>query len=271
MSEPLLKVEDLCVKYRGADSAAVSRVGFSLDAGATLGVIGESGAGKSTLALALMGLLDKEKAEVSGNTLLRGRPLFTLSEKEFSRIRGRRVAMIFQDPIGSLDSTLRIDAQVAEAIRIHSDPGKDVAIRQARLHLAQVGIGPDILKAAPYPHQLSGGLCQRVMIAIALAAGPELLIADEPTSSLDTILQLQIIKLIKHEQLRFGLSLLFVSHDLALVSRIADQIMVMYRGKQVELGSTDAVITAPEHPYTRELLDAWQAGRPKEGAQVGPA
>lgn len=271
MSGPLLRVEDLCVKYRGADSAAVSRVSFSLDAGATLGVIGESGAGKSTLALALMGLLDKEKAEVSGTTLFKGRPLLALSEKEFSRIRGREAAMIFQDPIGSLDSTLRIDVQVAEAIRIHSDPGRAAAIRQAWLHLARVGIGPAILKAAPYPHQLSGGLCQRVMIAIALAAGPELLIADEPTSSLDTILQSQIITLIKNEQRRFGLSLLFVSHDLALVSKIADQIMVMYRGEQVELGSTDAVINAPGHSYTRELLDAWHADRPKEGAQVGPA
>ena len=270
MNRPLLIVDDVSVQYHGSGMRAVDGAGFSLDTGETLGIIGESGAGKSTLALALLGLVDPDAALVSGSVRLANRELLGISDKELCRIRGREAGMIFQDPVGSLDPVRRIDDQVAEAIRIHSRVRRSEALAAARAELAGVGIGADILAVSPYPHQLSGGLCQRVMIAAAVAAAPSLLIADEPTSSLDMTLQSQIITLLKEKQRLSGMALIFITHDLMLVAKIADRIAVMKDGQIVEQGQRAAVLDNPVHPYTRELLAAWPLA-PRGGIAVAPA
>lgn len=273
MSKPVLRVNRLCVEYKSGNSSlpTVENVTFSLDQGTTLGIIGESGAGKTTLALALLGLLDLNIAEVSGEVILEGRNLLLLPEKELCRLRGSKIGIIFQDPVGSLDPAMKIDDQVAEAIRLHRKTSRREALELARQQLAAVGISKELLDVAPYAHQLSGGLCQRAMIAVALAARPIILIADEPTSSLDVTLQAQILSLLKTQQRQAGLAMIFISHDLALVSKVADCIMVMHEGKMVELGSRDEVLNSPRHLYTSSLVSAWRTGLTKGDGNVASA
>lgn len=270
-AEPLLAVERLSVRFPGAaGSAAVDDVSFTLGQGAILGVVGESGAGKSTLGLALSGLIDSDGAELSGSIRLADNELTCLTDAQLCHIRGREIGMIFQDPIGSLDPAMPVVDQVAEAIHLHTRAGRREARRQARRQLADAGVGEETLAVAPYAHQLSGGLCQRVMIAAALAAQPSLLIADEPTSSLDVTLQAQILAMLRKEQRRRGLAVIFISHDLALVSKFADRMMVMRHGKVVEMGEAETVFSNPRHPYTRELVSAW-SWESVQGEAVAPA
>lgn len=270
-AEPLLAVERLSVRFPGAaGSVAVDDVSFTLGQGAILGVVGESGAGKSTLGLALSGLIDSEGAELSGSIRLADNELTCLTDAQLCHIRGREIGMIFQDPIGSLDPAMPVVDQVAETIYLHTHAGRREARRQARRQLAGAGVGEETLAVAPYAHQLSGGLCQRVMIAAALAAQPSLLIADEPTSSLDVTLQAQILAMLRKEQRRHGLAVIFISHDLALVSKFADRMMVMRHGKVVEMGEAETVFINPRHPYTRELVSAW-SWESVQGEAVAPA
>ena len=270
-AEPLLAVERLSVRFPGAaGSAAVDDVSFTLEQGAILGVVGESGAGKSTLGLALSGLIDSDGAELSGSIRLADNELTCLTDAQLCHIRGREIGMIFQDPIGSLDPAMPVVDQVAEAIHLHTRAGRREARRRARRQLADAGVGEETLAVAPYAHQLSGGLCQRVMIAAALAAQPSLLIADEPTSSLDVTLQAQILAMLRKEQRRRGLAVIFISHDLALVSKFADRMMVMRHGKVVEMGEAETVFSNPRHPYTRELVSAW-SWESVQGEAVAPA
>ncbi len=270
-AEPLLAVERLSVRFPGAaGSVAVDDVSFTLGQGAILGVVGESGAGKSTLGLALSGLIDSEGAELSGSIRLADNELTCLTDAQLCHIRGREIGMIFQDPIGSLDPAMPVVDQVAETIYLHTHAGRREARRQARRQLADAGVGEETLAVAPYAHQLSGGLCQRVMIAAALAAQPSLLIADEPTSSLDVTLQAQILAMLRKEQRRHGLAVIFISHDLALVSKFADRMMVMRHGKVVEMGEAETVFINPRHPYTRELVSAW-SWESVQGEAVAPA
>ncbi|MHB8142469.1 MAG: ABC transporter ATP-binding protein [Thermoleophilia bacterium] len=270
-AEPLLAVERLSVRFPGdTGSAAVDDVSFTLGQGAILGVVGESGAGKSTLGLALSGLIDSEGAELSGSIRLADNELTCLTDAQLCHIRGREIGMIFQDPIGSLDPAMPVVDQVAETIHLHTRAGRREARRRARRQLADAGVGEETLAVAPYAHQLSGGLCQRVMIAAALAAQPSLLIADEPTSSLDVTLQAQILAMLRKEQRRRGLAVIFISHDLALVSKFADRMMVMRHGKVVEMGEAETVFINPRHPYTRELVSAW-SWESVQGEAVAPA
>lgn len=263
---PLLKIEGLSVEHGpGSKSPAVKDVSFTLNEGMTIGIIGESGAGKSTMALAIAGLLERS-AKVDGQVIYDGRNLLMLSEKEMCRIRGSGISMIFQDPRSSLDPSMRVVDQVAEPLRFHLGVKHKEARVQARRLLADVKVTDDVFAVAPRAHQLSGGLCQRVMIAAALACNPKVLIADEPTSSLDLTLQAQIIELLQERQKASGLGLVFITHDLALVSKIADRIMVMNEGVIVEEGDVDAVIGNPSSPYTAGLVSVWtdDAGEGKD-------
>lgn len=273
MNETLLRVLDLTVTHRNTNSSrpAVNRVSFDLSQGSTLGIVGESGAGKSSLALALMGLHDSRRVQVSGSLLFRNTDLLKLSEEEYCRVRGAGLGMIFQDSTGALDPSMRVEDQLAAAIRMHADPGRQKARELARSRLSEVGITKDILDGAPYAYQLSGGLCQRAMIAMALACDPDVLIADEPTSSLDVTLQSQIIALLTARQKETGLAIVFISHDLALVSLFADDVLVLHKGETVEQGKCSEVLANPGHPYTRSLISAWITGYPQGDAAVAPA
>ena len=271
--QPLLEVKNLSVQYKGAAATrpALNGISFSLEPGATLGVVGESGAGKSTLALALAGLLDASQARVSGEVNFNGINLLALEEEELCRLRGSGVSMIFQDAAGSLNPSIPIIRQVAEAILLNSQEAMDKgeALAAARQLLAETGLSEELLSSAPYAHQLSGGLCQRAMITAALAAGPRLLVADEPTSALDTTIQLQIVELLKERQQSAGLALIFISHDLALVSTMADRILVMRDGCAVDQGDLSAILESPEHAYTAQLIDTWKAAG--EGSIFAPS
>ncbi|MHB8792157.1 MAG: ABC transporter ATP-binding protein [Thermoleophilia bacterium] len=273
MSESLLGVENLSVKFRDQNAdAALSNISFKLRKGSVFGIIGESGAGKSSLALALMGLQDKRRALTSGAVLFKGKNLLDLTEAEMCKIRGSGIGMIFQDSMGALDPSMKVVDQLAEVIRMHEEVGKEDSRRLAIEQLAQVGIEDEILLTAPHAFQLSGGLCQRAMIAMALACNPDILIADEPTSSLDLRLQAQIIQLLKERCKSTGLSVVFISHDLALVSAFADDLMVLHQGKSVESGNCSDILSHPNHAYTRSLVRVWKkATGMEEGLAIAPA
>lgn len=270
---PLIDVKNLSVRYHPGDQrAAVDNVSFTVEAGSTLGIIGESGAGKTTLALALAGLTDVTAAKVSGVISFDGHDLLALRESELCRLRGSGVSMIFQDASGSLDPSMPVVSQVAEAIMMHQEVAdSETAKTEARKILAEIGVRDDVLAAAPYAHQLSGGLCQRVMIAAALACQPRLLVADEPTSSLDVITQAQIVSLIMDKKRAQGLTLIFISHDLAIVSNIADYLLVMQQGCALEWGETEEILRSPSNPYTASLIAAWEAAATGKGLDIAIA
>lgn len=274
MSEYLLSVNNLSVRFRDRSGvAAVRNVSFKLRRASVLGIIGESGAGKSSLALALMALQDKNQAEVSGEIIFKGKNLLELDESELCRVRGSGIGMIFQDSMGALDPSMKVVDQLAGAIRMNKDISREESRQQAIRQLQHVGIEEDVLLTAPHAYQLSGGLCQRAMIAMALACQPDVLIADEPTSSLDLRLQAQIIELLKQRQRSECLSMVFISHDLALVSTFADDLIVLHEGESVETGSCADVLNNPAHDYTKSLIDAWkQTGSGwRGGVAVAPA
>ena len=256
MSDPLLKVRDLSVGYRDGRTVreVVSRVSFDIGAGQVLGIIGESGAGKSSLALALLGLHDPGMTTISGEAIFQGKDLLSMDESSLCDIRGSGIGMIFQDPSGALDPAMKVEDQVAEAITLHLGISGSEARSMAREKLAEVGVSEEVITVAPYMHQLSGGLRQRAMIAATLACDPALLLADEPTSSLDVTLQSQIIDLLNSRRRKSGLSIIFISHDLALVASFADELLVLHQGMVVEHGASKDVLSNPQHPYTADLI-----------------
>lgn len=273
MSEFPLSVENLTVRFKDHPvDAAVRNISFDLRPGSVFGIIGESGAGKSNLALALMGLQDQQRTETSGEVRFREKNLLDLSEAELCRLRGSGIGMIFQDPMGALDPSMKVIDQLAEIIRMHKEVGRKESRQLAIGQLEKVGIAEDILMAAPHAFQLSGGLCQRAMIAMALACDPDVLIADEPTSSLDLRLQAQIIRLLNERRQSTGLSIVFISHDLALVSAFADDLLVLHEGKSIESGKCSDILAHPDHAYTKSLIGAWKkAAVLKEDIAVAPA
>jgi ABC-type dipeptide/oligopeptide/nickel transport system ATPase component len=255
---PLLSVRDLTVAFdtrRGAFEA-VSGVSFDVRPGRTLGVVGESGSGKSVTAMALMRLLPDSARVTAGQVRFGARDLGPLSDREMQSIRGRGIAMVFQDPMASLNPILTIGWQVMEPLMLQLGLGRRAARARAQelLSLVRIPSPGEIMRA--YPHELSGGMRQRVMIAIALSCGPKLLIADEPTTALDVTVQAQILRLLKALQQRNGLGMLFISHDLAVVAQIADRVAVMRRGMLLETGTRDQVFLSPGHAYTKSLLGA---------------
>ncbi|MFD4244666.1 ABC transporter ATP-binding protein [Streptomyces sp. NPDC058525] len=254
---PLLRVRDLGVTFttpRGP-VRAVDSLGFTVEAGRTLGIVGESGSGKSVTSLAVMGL-HRGAAEVTGSVALAGRELTGLPERELAAIRGRRMAMIFQDPLSSLHPYYTVGEQVAEHVRVHFKSGRAAARKRAVDMLGEVGIPEPARRAGEYPHQFSGGMRQRAMIAMALACEPDLLIADEPTTALDVTVQAQILELIARLQQERGLGVVMITHDLGVVARVAHEVLVMYGGRAAEQAQVDALFADPAHPYTRGLLDS---------------
>ena len=262
MTDKLLDIRDLVTEFKteGGVLQAVKGVNLSLAAGETLAVVGESGSGKSVTALSVLGLLPKKVGQiVQGEILFRCRDgavrdLATSSDRSMADIRGSEIAMVFQEPMTSLNPTHRIGAQIAEAARLHEKLGRKAARARAIEMLKLVEISEAELRAEAYPHQLSGGMRQRVMIAIALVCNPSLLIADEPTTALDSTVQLQILELLRRLQGELGMATLFITHNLGVVAEIADRVAVMYGGRIVEDAPMADILTAPRHPYTRGLL-----------------
>ena len=255
MATPLLTVEGLSVAFPrgGGERRVVAGIGYAIEAGRTLGVVGESGCGKSMTALALMGLVPTP-GHVTGSVHFAGRELVGQSAADWRALRGERVAMIFQEPMTALNPVMRVGHQIAEVLVLHKGiswrEAEDLAVGK----LEAVGINSPKERAVAFPHQLSGGMRQRAMIAMALACEPALLIADEPTTALDVTIQAQILDLMLDLQDRIGMAIQFISHNLAVVSEIAHEIIVMYAGRIVERAPADALFANPRHPYTRGLI-----------------
>ena len=262
MASALLEVRNLTIEFPGAEGTslcAVRALSLSIAPGEVLGLVGESGSGKSVTALALMRLLPPQ-AHASGTILFRNgsgaQDLLQIPGESMRQLRGSQLAMIFQEPMTALNPVMRVGDQIAEAVRAHGGAGKQEAWNRAVEALRDVAMAEPERRARDYPHQLSGGMRQRVMIAMAIVNRPQLLIADEPTTALDVTIQAQILELLAALRARFGLTMLFISHDLAVVSQVADRVAVMYAGSVVEVGSKRDIFHASAHPYTRGLLKA---------------
>ena len=253
---PFLDVRDLRVHFPTDDGLvkSVDGLSFHVERGKTLGIVGESGSGKSVTSMSVMGLHKAGTAEISGEILLDGQDLLATSPEEVRRLRGKKMSMIFQDPLSAMHPYYTVGNQIIEAYRIHNDVSK----KQARAHavdmLDRVGIPEPDRRVDAYPHQYSGGMRQRAMTAMALSCDPDLLIADEPTTALDVTVQAQILDLIKDLQQEFNSAVIIITHDLGVVAELADDIMVMYAGRSVEYASAEQVFSQPEHPYTWGLL-----------------
>ena len=256
MSEVILSVEDLRVAFPTEDGIvrAVNGVSFELQQGKTIAIVGESGSGKSVTAQAIMGLLNRRTARISGRVAFQGQDIVTMPEKQVHRLRGAKMSMIFQDPMSSLHPYYRIGAQLIEAVRVHQSVSKSQAREQAIELLRQVGIPAAERRVDDYPHQLSGGMRQRVMIAMALINSPALLIADEPTTALDVTVQASILDLIRQIQQTHDTAIIMITHDLGVVADVADDVIVMYGGSVVESAPVGEVFAAPQMPYTLGLL-----------------
>ncbi|WP_054313052.1 ABC transporter ATP-binding protein [Mesorhizobium sp. 1M-11] len=253
----VLKVEDLSVQFRTAQGVvrAVDRVSFEIRAGETLAVVGESGSGKSVTALAIMRLLPRHgSTRVSGRVMLGERDLVGLADAEMQRVRGNQISMVFQEPMTSLNPLMRIGEQIEEGIRRHQNVSAAVSRRRAVELLDQVRIADPHRRVDEFPHTLSGGMRQRVMIAMALACEPKLLIADEPTTALDVTVQAQILELLATLRKTMNMSMLLITHDLSIVADTAERTLVMYAGRIVEAAATGEILARPAHPYTRGLL-----------------
>jgi peptide/nickel transport system ATP-binding protein len=258
MAEPLLAVEDLRVHFETEDGLvkAVDGISYTVDRGETLGIVGESGSGKSVSSLTVMGLTRARNATISGAVRFNGKDLLGASDDELRKIRGDDIAMIFQDPLSSLHPFYKVGNQIVEAIQAHRDVSKAQAYDRAVEMLGLVGIPEPRRRADSYPHEFSGGMRQRAMIAMALANDPKLLIADEPTTALDVTVQAQILELIERLQSEFDTAVVVITHDLGVVAEMADEIAVMYAGRIVEQGTADTIFNGPEHPYTWGLLSS---------------
>jgi len=254
---PLLEVKDLATYFTTRDGIvkAVDGVSFTLEAGKTLGVVGESGSGKSVTALSIMRLVQEPQGQiVRGEVLFKGEDIVKMSDAKVRSLRGDRIAMIFQDPMTSLNPVYRVGRQIGESLMLHKGMSKREAFERTVELLDMVGIPHPRERAKDYPHQFSGGMRQRAMIAMALACDPDILIADEPTTALDVTIQAQILELMMEMQERTGAAIIMITHDLGVVADMADDVMVMYAGKQVEYGTADDVFYRPRHPYTWGLL-----------------
>jgi peptide/nickel transport system ATP-binding protein len=269
---PLLEVEDLRVHFETEDGLvkAVDGISYTVDRGQTLGIVGESGSGKSVSSLTVMGLTRARNARISGTVRFNGKDLLGASEEDLRTIRGDDIAMIFQDPLSSLHPFYRVGNQIVEAIRAHRDVSKAQAWDRAVEMLNLVGIPEPKRRAESYPHEFSGGMRQRAMIAMALANDPKLLIADEPTTALDVTVQAQILELIERLQSEFDTAVVVITHDLGVVAEMADEIAVMYAGRIVEHATTDAIFAAPEHPYTWGLLSSIPRSAEGERGRLKP-
>jgi peptide/nickel transport system ATP-binding protein len=258
VAEPLLEVKDLKVHFATEDGVvkAVDGITFSIARGETMGVVGESGSGKSVSFLTIMGLIRSKGAMVSGEVLFKGQDLLKLPSDELRHIRGSKISMIFQDPMTSMHPFYKVGSQIGEAIRAHQDISKKEAFSQAIEMLRRVGIPRPEERAKQYPHEFSGGMRQRAMIAMALSLNPDLLIADEPTTALDVTVQAQILDLIDRLKEEFDAAVVMITHDLGVVAEHCDDIMVMYAGKAVEYGEARDIYYNSHHPYTWGLLQS---------------
>jgi ABC-type dipeptide/oligopeptide/nickel transport system ATPase component len=258
MADPLLEVEHLTVAFETASApvVAVDDVSFSIARGETLGLVGESGSGKSVTAFAILRLLQPPGRVTGGRVVFQGRDLLALSEREMREVRGAGISLIFQEPMTALNPVMTIGAQIAEALTVHGKASRRDARARAVELLDSVRIPDAVRRVRDYPHQLSGGMRQRVMIAIALACRPPLVIADEPTTALDVTIQAQILDLMRDLQARLDLALLLITHDFGVIAEMADRVAVMYRGRVVEDGPVRQVLRDPHHDYTRALLAA---------------
>jgi oligopeptide/dipeptide ABC transporter ATP-binding protein len=275
VSEPLLQVNDLKTVFPTRDGVvkAVDGVSFELHAGETLGIVGESGSGKSVTALSVMRLLQRPGKIIGGKVMFMGRDLTKVSEGEMREVRGEEIAMIFQDPMTSLNPVFRTGWQVAEPVRLHRNMDKAKAMGVAVSMLGKVGIPSPESRARDYPHQFSGGMRQRAMIAMGLTTQPKVLIADEPTTALDVTIQAQILQLLRDVNREFGTATILITHNLGVVAGMCERVMVMYAGRIVESGPTEDVFAHPKHPYTWSLLrsiprldaDAHEPLKPIEG------
>jgi peptide/nickel transport system ATP-binding protein len=255
-TQAFLSVRDLRIHFETDDGLvkSVDGVSFELAGGRTLGIVGESGSGKSVTSLGIMGLHRTSKARISGEVWLDGDELIAAGPDDVRRLRGRKMSMIFQDPLSAMHPYYTVGAQIVEAYRVHHRVSRQQARTRAVEMLDRVGIPEPARRFSDYPHQFSGGMRQRAMIAMALVNNPELLIADEPTTALDVTVQAQILDLIRDLQKEFGSAVVIITHDLGVVAELADDILVMYGGKPVERGPAEQVFTAPRHPYTWGLL-----------------
>ena len=256
MTENFLQVRDLRVHFPTDDGVvkSVDGLSFSLDRGKTLGIVGESGSGKSVTSLSIMGLHKAGTAKISGEVLLDGQDLISSTPEEVRLLRGKRMAMIFQDPLSAMHPHYTVGHQIVEAYRVHNKVSKQVARKHAIEMLDRVGIPEPDKRVDAYPHQFSGGMRQRAMIAMALSCDPDLLIADEPTTALDVTVQAQILDLIRDLQREFNSAVIIITHDLGVVAELADDIQVMYAGRAIEYGSAEDIFDRPQHPYTWGLL-----------------
>lgn len=258
-AETILEIKDLCVEFQTVEGVvhAVDHLNYTLHKGEKLGIVGESGSGKSVSSLGMMQLIPNPPGRITGGEILyHGKDLVKASEKEMQKIRGNEISMIFQEPMTSLYPIIKCGKQIAESLRLHRGMKKKEAMEEAVRMMRAVGIANPEVRAHEYPHQMSGGMRQRVMIAMALACQPQILIADEPTTALDVTIQAQILDLIRELNESMGTSVVFITHDLGVVSELCDTVIVMYTGHIVEQAPVKELFESPKHPYTKGLLNA---------------
>ena len=257
MADKILEIRDLVIQYTSDKDVvhAVNTIDLDIEEGKTLGLVGETGAGKTTTALSVLGLLPKQQSRVpQGTVMLNGRNVLTLPEHELRKIRGNTVSMIFQDPMSSLNPVMTVGDQIAEVVKIHEKLSDREALQRAKEMLETVGIPGD--RSVEYPHQFSGGMKQRVLIAMALACNPKLLLADEPTTALDVTIQAQVLELMRGLKKKFNTAMLMITHDFGIVAEVCDEVSVMYAGHIVEHGTLEDVFDHKRHPYTQGLFDS---------------
>ena len=272
-SPPLLDVQDLTVVFEGGPTTltAVDAVSFQIAPGETLGLVGESGSGKSMTAFAILRLLPPSGRVTGGRVLFEGRDLLALPERDLRAVRGARISLIFQEPMTALNPVMRVGDQIAEALTVHQLAGRTNARERAVELLQAVKIPDAARRARDYPHLLSGGMRQRVMIAIALACRPALVIADEPTTALDVTIQAQVLELLRELRTQYNLAILLITHDFGVIAEMADRVAVMHKGKLVEQGLARQILRAPAHDYTRSLLAAIPGVGEADAPRLRPA
>lgn len=272
-SEKILEIKDLCVEFKTVEGTvkAINHLNYTLHKGEKLGIVGESGSGKSVSSLGIMQLIPNPPGEIVGGEILyKGQDLVKKSEKDMQKIRGNEISMIFQEPMTSLNPIIKCGRQIAESLRLHRGMNKKEAMEEAIRMMQAVGIANPEVRAHEYPHQMSGGMRQRVMIAMALACQPQILIADEPTTALDVTIQAQILELMMELKEKLGMAIIMITHDLGVVASMCDKIAVMYAGRIVEYGTTDDIFYNPKHEYTKGLLKSIPRLDAKEHERLVP-
>lgn len=272
-SEKILEIKDLCVEFKTVEGTvkAINHLNYTLHKGEKLGIVGESGSGKSVSSLGIMQLIPNPPGEIVGGEILyKGQDPVKKSEKDMQKIRGNEISMIFQEPMTSLNPIIKCGRQIAESLRLHRGMNKKEAMEEAIRMMQAVGIANPEVRAHEYPHQMSGGMRQRVMIAMALACQPQILIADEPTTALDVTIQAQILELMMELKEKLGMAIIMITHDLGVVASMCDRIAVMYAGRIVEYGTTDDIFYNPKHEYTKGLLKSIPRLDAKEHERLVP-